>query len=86
MATMATEEEVAGFLASPLVRWLSSLLPALGELTWPLLAQGTALASTLESLDSHISVSVEVEPADAAGRASNLSLVLASIHAFYEDR
>ena len=33
------ERQVGGFLASPLVRWLSSLLPAMGELTWPTLAQ-----------------------------------------------
>ena len=31
--------QVGGFLASPLVRWLNSLLPAMGELTWPTLAQ-----------------------------------------------
>ena len=33
------DRQVGGFLASPLVRWLSSLLPAMGELTWPTLAQ-----------------------------------------------
>jgi len=82
---MASEEEVGGFLASPLVRWLSSLLPAMGELTWPTLAQGVVLASTLESLDSHISVTVEVEPSDLAARASNLAVVLASLNTFYED-
>jgi len=82
---MASEEEVGGFLASPLVRWLSSLLPAMGELTWPTLAQGVVLASTLESLDSHISVTVEVEPSDLAARSNNLAVVLASLNTFYED-
>ena len=33
------ECQVMGFLASPLVRWLNSLLPAMGELTWQTLAQ-----------------------------------------------
>ena len=109
------------FLASPLVRWLSSLLPAMGEITWTTLAQvlqttqlshhfqrtcgkayqfrifshhkhslsflqGVVLASTLESFDSHISVTVEVEPPDLAGRANNLAVVLASLNTFYEDR
>ena len=108
------------FLASPLVRWLSSLLPAMGEITWTTLAQvsqttqrshhfqrtcekayqfiifshkhslsflqGVVLASTLESFDSHISVTVEVEPSDLAGRANNLAVVLASLNTFYEDR
>ena len=44
------------------------------------------LASTLESLDSHINVTVEVEPSDLAGRANNLAVVLASLNTFYEDR
>ena len=44
------------------------------------------LASTLESLDSHISVTVEVDPSDLATRASNLAVVLASLNTFYEDR
>ena len=44
------------------------------------------LASTLESLDSHISVTVEVEPSDLAARANNLAVVLASLNTFYEDR
>jgi len=82
---MASEEEVGGFLASPLVRWLDSLLPSMGELSWTTLAQGVVLASTLESLDSHISVTVEVEPSDLAARANNLAVVLASLNTFYED-
>ena len=49
-------------------------------------AQGVVLASTLESLDSHISVTVEVEPSDLAARANNLAVVLASLNTFYEDR
>ena len=44
------------------------------------------MASTLESLDSHINVTVEVEPSDLAGRANNLAVVLASLNTFYEDR
>ena len=44
------------------------------------------LASTLESLDSHISVTVEVEPSDLAARSNNLAVVLASLNTFYEDR
>ena len=44
------------------------------------------LASTLESFDSHISVTVEVEPSDLAGRANNLAVVIASLNTFYEDR
>ena len=31
--------QVGGFLASPLVRWLDSLLPSMGELSWTTLAQ-----------------------------------------------
>ena len=48
--------------------------------------QGVVLASTLESLDSHINVTVEVEPSDLASRANNLAVVLASLNTFYEDR
>ena len=44
------------------------------------------MASTLESLDSHINVTVEVEPSDLAARANNLAVVLSSLNTFYEDR
>ena len=83
---MASDEEVNTFLSSPLVRWVSSLVPHLTrDLTWSVLSQGVILAETLASLEPSLDLQLEAEPADTAGRAKNLRLVVAAVKRFYSE-
>ena len=83
---MASDEEVSTFLSSPLVRWVSSLVPHLTrDLTWSVLSQGVILAETLASLEPSLELQLEAEPADTAGRAKNLRLVVAAVKRFYSE-
>ena len=83
---MASDEEVSTFLSSPLVRWVSSLVPHLTrDLTWSVLSQGVILAETLASLEPSLELELEAEPSDTAGRAKNLRLVVAAVKKFYSE-
>ena len=83
---MASDEEVATFLQSPLVKWVSSLVPHLTrEVTWPSLAQGVLFAETLCSLESGLDLELDPEPSDTAARAKNLRLIVAAIKKFYSE-
>ena len=82
---MASDDDVSTFLTSPLVRWVSSLVPGTGEVTWPVLAQGVALSQTLESLETGIVLEIDTEPSDIAARARNMKLIVNSIKKFYSD-
>ena len=83
---MASDEEVSTFLSSPLVRWVSSLVPHLTrDLTWSLLSQGVILAETLASLEPRLELELDLEPSDTAGRAKNMRLVVAAVKRFYSE-
>ena len=83
---MASDEEVNTFLSSPLVRWVSSLVPHLTrDLTWSVLSQGVILAETLASLEPSLELELEAEPSDTAGRAKNMRLVVAAVKRFYSE-
>ena len=83
---MASDEEVSTFLQSPLVKWVSSLVPHLTrEVTWPSLAQGVLFAETLCSLESGLDLELDPEPSDTAARAKNLRLIVAAIKKFYSE-
>jgi len=82
---MASDDEISTFLSSPLVRWVSSLVPGTGEVTWPVLAQGVVLFQTLESLETGINLEIDTEPSDTAARARNMKLVVNSIKKFYSE-
>ena len=82
---MASDDEISSFLVSPLVRWVSSLVPGTREVTWPILAQGVVLSQTLESLETGIVLEIDTEPSDTSARARNMRLVVNSIKKFYSD-
>ena len=83
---MASDEEVSTFLSSPLVRWVSSLVPHLTrDLTWSVLSQGVILAETLASLEPSLELELEAEPSDTVGRAKNMRLVVAAVKKFYSE-
>ena len=83
---MASDDEVSVFLSSPLVRWVSSLVPHLTrDLTWSVLSQGVILAETLASLEPSLELELDTEPSDTAARARNMRLVVAAVKRFYSD-
>ena len=82
---MASDEEISSFLSNPLVRWVSSLVPGTGEVTWPVLAQGVVLSQALESLETGIVLEIDIEPSDTATSARNMRLVVNSIKKFNSD-
>ena len=83
---MASSEDVSTFLSSPLVKWVSSLVPHITrEITWHSLAQGVLFAETLSSLEPGLDLDLDPEPSDTQARAKNLRLILAAIKKFYSD-
>ena len=83
---MATDEEVSTFLSSPLVRWVSSLVPHITrEISWNILAQGVLFAETLSSLESGLDLELDPEPSDTSARAKNLRLIVNAIKKFYSE-
>ena len=82
---MASDEEISSFLTNPLVRWVSSLVPGTGEVTWPVLAQGVVLSQAPESLETGIVLEIDIELSDTAARARNMRLVINSIKKFFSD-
>ena len=83
---MASSEDVSTFLSSPLVRWVSSLVPHITrEITWHSLAQGVLFAETLTSLEPGLDLDLDPEPSDTQARAKNLRLILTAIKKFYSE-
>ena len=83
---MASTEEVTTFLSSPLVRWVSSLVPHITrEMSWTSLAQGVLFAETLSSLAPGLELELDPEPGDTQARAKNLRLILTAIKKYYSD-
>ena len=83
---MASDDEVSLFLSSPLVRWVSSLVPHLTrDLSWSVLSQGVILAETLASLEPTLELELDPEPSDTAARARNMRLVVTAVKKFYSD-
>ena len=83
---MASDDEVSLFLSSPLVRWVSSLVPHLTrDLSWSVLSQGVILAETLASLEPSLELELDPEPSDTAARARNMRLVVTAVKKFYSD-
>ena len=79
---MASDEEVSTFLTSPLVRWVSSLVPHLTrDVSWLSLSQGVLFAETLSSLE----LELDPEPSDTSARAKNLRLIVTAIKKFYSE-